>query len=108
MTGKTIQHWSNHLGVSTQTVWRWITSGITTQGGRTITLEAIRLGGRWRVKESAIRNFINQSQVAQIASGGAPTSALSLELEQLEQARDLARPRPVIPAIPAKSGWPTN
>ena len=99
MTGKTIKHWADHLEVSPQTVYRWITSGITNPIDKTATLlAASRLGGRWRVTESAMRIFIGQTQPQEsIRRAPRPTSNLSSELAAFHQAMRF----PVPPANPS-------
>ncbi|MBM3982666.1 MAG: DUF1580 domain-containing protein [Planctomycetes bacterium] len=39
------------------TVWRWINHGTRTADGRTVKLEAARVGGRWLTSRAAIARF---------------------------------------------------
>jgi hypothetical protein len=39
------------------TLLRWITSGAKTPDGRTIRLQALRLGGRWVTSREALQRF---------------------------------------------------
>jgi hypothetical protein len=40
------------------TVLRWMLSGVRTANGRTVRLEAVRLGGRWVTSAAAYRRFV--------------------------------------------------
>jgi hypothetical protein len=63
---------ATHFG----TVLRWILSGCKDPDGRTVRLEALRLGGRWMTSREAIQRF---------------AEALT---PQLESAPTLVKPRP--------------
>ncbi len=43
---------------SPSTVWRWITTGTRTADGRTVRLEASRVGGRWLTSRGAMTRYM--------------------------------------------------
>ena len=45
------------LGVTGQSVWRWIHSGVRAVNGKRVYLEAQRIGGRWRISAEAWESF---------------------------------------------------
>jgi hypothetical protein len=44
--------------VDPSTVFRWITKGSRTVGGKTVKLEAVRAGGRWLTSRGAVARFV--------------------------------------------------
>jgi hypothetical protein len=61
--------------ISAATVWRWAHVGVTTQDGRKVHLEAIRLGGRWVTSVEALARFA-AAQTPQADAKHVPTSPL--------------------------------
>jgi Protein of unknown function (DUF1580) len=41
------------------TVFRWVTRGTRTTGGRTVRLEAVRVGARWLTSRGAVARFVS-------------------------------------------------
>ena len=44
--------------VDPSTVFRWVTKGMRTPDGRTVKLEAVRVGGRWLTSKGAVARFV--------------------------------------------------
>jgi hypothetical protein len=44
--------------VDPSTVFRWVTKGTRTPGGRPVKLEAVRVGGRWLTSRGAVTRFV--------------------------------------------------
>lgn len=51
---------ARRASVSPETAWRWATRGVS-RGGRTVRLEAARVGCRWRTTEAAFARFMSRS-----------------------------------------------
>jgi len=47
--------------VHPQTVVRWIRRGVKVAGGRSVKLEAVRVGHRWMTSEAAVKRFLTSA-----------------------------------------------
>lgn len=68
-----------HRGVGSvdpSTVFRWVTKGTRTPGGRVVRLEAIRTPGRWLTSRGAVARFVSALTAA--ADPAAATSPPTL------------------------------
>jgi hypothetical protein len=54
--------------VDPSTVFRWVTKGTRTTGGRAVKLEAARVGGRWLTSRGAVGRFVAALTEAAIPS----------------------------------------
>lgn len=59
--------------VDPSTVFRWVTRGSRTSAGRTVKLEAVRVGSRWLTSRAAVARFV----AALTAAAEPPTSPVA-------------------------------
>jgi hypothetical protein len=63
--------------VHPSTISRWVTSGRRLSGGRTVRLEAIRVGGQWVTSWPAVQRYLAEQQRPVEAAGPAPAPVRS-------------------------------
>jgi hypothetical protein len=62
--------------VDPSTVFRWVTKGLSV-GGRTVKLEAIRVGHRWLTSSQAVARFVAALTPTDVLPASAPTASTS-------------------------------
>jgi hypothetical protein len=50
--------------INASTPFRWATKGVKTSDGRTIKLEAVKLGSRWITSKEAVERFVARTTAA--------------------------------------------
>jgi len=76
------------------TIWRWITRGFRTPDGRTVKLEAAKIGSQWITSEQALQRFIEQINSDTKAKGTEdvlPSRGRSAQRRQLASERALKK-----------------
>jgi hypothetical protein len=99
MAGKPLGFWSKELGICPKTLYRWIRDGLGCPDG-TVRLSAQKIGGRWRVTEAQVRQFLAQTQPPQPTERKTPprpTTSSGEELERFYRILGLGRGRQKTP-----------
>ena len=81
----------NNSHVNSSTVFRWITRGVKTADGRTVRLQAVRLGLAWKTSLEAVARFSEALTAAALPADEAP--ALAPAAAPTPKARDRAARR---------------
>lgn len=78
--------------VTLSCVLRWVLDGVKTPDGRTVRLEAVRLGGRWLTSREALQRFA-ESQTPDLdrKAPPGPRSAAARKRRSERAARELER-----------------
>jgi len=74
--------------VDPSTVFRWVTKGTRTAGGRVVKLEAVRVGGRWLTSRGAVTRFV--AALTEAASPAGEATAPSRTPQQRQKAAQRA------------------